>query len=360
MKRKLTKDDAIAGVWGGVILGGGGGGHVATALRTASLSMEKGAPELWSVDELPDDALTATVALVGTPSSAGASVSPDDALRSLELLRADTAAGSRLAAVNSNENGAETTINGWLHSAVTGLPVLDLACNGRAHPTTLMGSMGLHLEPGYVSVHGFSGGAGDRHVEGLVRGSLLNASGLVRHASREAGGFVSVSRNPVPIRHARANGAPGAISAAIEVGRRYLDGGLEAVCSHMAAAILAEGPVARFECRQDGGLDVGLVVLGDAPGTTLRFVNEYMLLEQHGTPVASFPDLIMTFADGRPLVSADVAVGADVRVMVAPRSSLLLSPTMHMPDLYAPLQSLLGKPVSPQPLPQMEEHPAVG
>jgi DUF917 family protein len=287
-------------------------------------------------------------------------VSAEDALRSLELLRADPGGGSRLAAVNSNENGAETTINGWLHSAMTGLPVLDLACNGRAHPTTLMGSMGLHLEPDYVSVHGFSGGARGRHIEGLVRGSLLSASGLVRHASAGAGGFVAVSRNPVSVGYARANGAPGAISAAIEVGARYLEGGLEAVCTHMSASVLTEGVVTHFECRQEGGLDVGIVVLGDAAGTTLHFVNEYMLVEQRGTAVVSFPDLIMTFTGGRPLVSADVAVGTDVCVMVAPRSSLLLSPTMHMPDLYVPLRSLLGRPVSPQPLSRMEKRSEAG
>ncbi|MDK3075364.1 hypothetical protein QO034_19985, partial [Sedimentitalea sp. JM2-8] len=57
--------------------------------------------------------------------------------------------GQRLAAINTNENGAQTTVNGWFHSALSGLPVLDLACNGRAHPSSLMGSLGLHLEGEY-------------------------------------------------------------------------------------------------------------------------------------------------------------------------------------------------------------------
>lgn len=357
MKHILTMEDATAAVWGGAILGGGGGGHIETALRTVARAFEAGSPELWSVDEFADDAWTVTVSLVGTPSSASTGVTPEDALRSLELLRGGLEKNRVLAAINSNENGAETTINGWFHSAVTKLPVLDLACNGRAHPTSLMGSMGLHLEAGYVSLQGFSGGKGDRHVEGLVRGKLESASTIVRHASTEAEGFVSVSRNPVCVEFARKNGAPGAISAAIGVGKSYLDGGVRSVLSHMEGSIVAEGTITYFNCTQKNGLDVGHVQLDDADGTVLYFVNEYVLLEQAGRPVASFPDLIMTFSQGRPVVSARLPVGTHVQVMVAGRKNLLLSRTMSMSDLYKPLHSLLGRPISPEPLEKPREGP---
>src|SRR5690606_21692653 len=114
-----------------------------------------------------------------------------------------------------NENGPETSVNGWFAAAVSGLPVLDFACNGRAHPTGLMGSMGLHAQPGFVSQQAFVGGAEERYTEGLVRGGLEDVAAIVRRASQVAGGFVSVCRNPIAIGYARDNGAPGAISEAI-------------------------------------------------------------------------------------------------------------------------------------------------
>lgn len=343
MKRRLTKDDALAAVWGGAVLGGGGGGHVEAGLATSALALDAGPIHLVELDALDPDLLTATVALVGTPSSPDACVYPAHALRAFELLNAGLPDGRALGAIHTNENGPETTINGWFAAAVSGLPVVDFACNGRAHPTGLMGSMGLHAVPGYVSQQAFAGGDGERYVEALVRGRLDDVAAIVRRASEGAGGFVSVCRNPVALGYARDNGAPGAISQAIRVGMAYLDGGIDAVATLLSASIVAEGRVTHYECLRRDGLDVGQVVLDDAAGTTLEFVNEYMFLEQHGAVLHTFPDLVCTFVDGRPTVSARIAVGDSVQVLVAPSASLVLSPTMWMKDLYLPVERLLGR-----------------
>lgn len=45
---------------------------------------------------------------------------------------------------------------------------------------------------------------------------------------------------------------------------------------------------------------------------------------------------------GQPLASADIEVGKQVSVLVAPAENLLLSRTMYMPDVYAPVEELLG------------------
>jgi DUF917 family protein len=341
VKRTLTHADATAAVYGGAILGGGGGGFVSRGLRTADLALEAGTPELWTADEFTADALTATVALVGAPAAPDPQVLPAQLLRALELLRRDLPAP--LAALHTNENGAETTINGWFHSAMTGLPVIDLACNGRAHPSSQMGAMGLHAADGYRSFQGYAGGKPHAYVEGMVTGRLDATSNVVRRASVEANGWVGVARNPVEIGYAVDHGAPGAISFAIALGERFLADGPAGAADHLGGEIVGSGTVAGYSCEQSGGLDVGVAVLDDARSTRLHFVNEYMSLDVDGERKASFPDLITTFdADGKPLASADVKIGDRVSVLVAPAANLLLSPTMWMPELYAPLEELLG------------------
>ncbi|MFT7722631.1 MAG: DUF917 family protein [Roseateles sp.] len=348
MKRKLTTDDAIAAVWGGAILGGGGGGFVAPGEQAARLAMEMGTPELWSLDELPPDAPTATVALVGAPGARNPLLVPAYLLRSLELLQQQLPAA--LAGFYACENGAEATLNGWMQSAATGRPVIDLACNCRAHPSSVMGAMGLHREAGYVGLHAYAGGRPAQYVEGVVRGSLDGISSIVRHASVQAGGAVAVARNPVPLDYAARHGSPGAVSLAIDLGRAFLDGGLEAAMRMLGASVVAEGTVRDCRCEQRAGLDHGRVLLDDAARTELLLINEYMLLEQRGERVAAFPDLLTTFgADGLPVASADVKVGDRLRVLRAPAARLPLAATMFMPELYAHLEAMLGKPFAPQP-----------
>ncbi|MFE3515103.1 DUF917 family protein [Streptomyces sp. NPDC059166] len=346
MKRQLTHDDIRAAVYGGAVLGGGGGGFVERGLRTAELALQVGAPELWSADEFAPEDLTATVALVGAPAATDPLVLPTHLLRALELLRRDLP--RPLAAIHTNENGAETTINGWFHSAMTGLPVIDLACNGRAHPSSVMGAMGLHQEEGYRTVQGYAGGKPYTYVDGAVTGGLEGTSSVVRRASVEAGGWVGVARNPVEVGYAVKHGAPGAIGFAIELGRRYLADGPTGAADHLGGEIVATGKVVEYRCETREGLDVGVAVLDDEAGTTLHFVNEYMTLELGGERRAAFPDLITTFGeDGAPLASADVAVGKRVDVLLAPAANLLLSSTMYQPEVYAPVEDLLGFPFAP-------------
>ena len=349
MKRKLSNDDVQAGVWGGAILGGGGGGLIEAGERAARLALLVGTPELWSVDEFQDNDLTATVALVGAPAAPNPCVQPAQLLRTIELMRRELPRGQELVALHTNENGAETTVNGWFHAAMTGLPLMDLACNGRAHPSSVMGALGLHTEAGYVSLQTYAGGDTANQLEGVVSGRLERTSAMVRRASVEAGGLVAVARNPVSVGYARQHGAPGAISHAIALGRAYLDGGMDAAVRHLGGKVVAEGVVRTYRCEQQEGLDVGLVELDDAAGTTLRFINEYMLLEQRGERTSQFPNLIMTFGDdGKPVVSAHVRQGARIRVVVAPGAGLLLSRTMFMPELYLPLEASLGQAFAPE------------
>ncbi|MEU1436303.1 hypothetical protein ABZ438_19720 [Streptomyces sp. NPDC005786] len=129
---------------------------------------------------------------------------------------------------------------------MTGLPVVDLACNGRAHPSSVMGAMGLHQEENYLSSQGYAGGEPYAYVEGSVSGGLEATSNVVRRASVEAGGWVGVARNPVEVGYAVRHGAPGAIGQIFGIGVA------------LPAPELHDGNAARFgRAVRDAALRVG-------------------------------------------------------------------------------------------------------
>jgi DUF917 family protein len=331
MSRALTREDGLAAVYGGAILGGGGGGHLADGLARvdAVFGGAYDAPVLASVDDLADDALVACVALVGAPSDPRIHITDEHVISCVRRL--SDAIGGGLAAVMTNENGPATTVNGWLQAAAVGLPVLDAPANGRAHPTGLMGSLQLHQEPDYVSHQAFAGGKGSEELSGVLSGPLDGVSQAVRTLSIQAGGMVGVCRNPVPVSRAREKGAVGAISRAIEVGRAYLSGSsgeerIANVVENLGARVIATGAVEQVELRKDGGFDVGRVVVSGQSRVELSFWNEYMTAVMDGGRLATFPDLLMTLDSetGGPIVSAAIQQGQEVTVIAVPKARLLL------------------------------------
>lgn len=398
--RYLTTDDVGAAALGGAYLGGGGGGSLVQGRRLGELAVAMGRPRLITLDELDPTHVVVTVSSVGAPASAETYVEPADYVRAVELLVQAT--GARPAALITNENGGSATVNGWLQSACLGLPVLDAPCNGRAHPTGVMGAMGLHHVQGYVSTQVAVGGDADRgrRVELTARGALAPAAALVRQAAVQAGGLVAVARNPVSARYVREHAAPGAVSQAIAVGRHALaarpDTRASEVAAFLGGSVAARGAVSSFELRTEGGFDVGVVRLrGSRPGSEvdqdlfeLTFWNEYMTLERTTSApdcdagrsegggggagggggsggsgdsrglsgagggaarLATFPDLIMTLdTAGMPLTSAEVRVGMEVLVLVVPARRLVLGAGMRDPDLFRAVEAATGKSVIPE------------
>ena len=124
----------------------------------------------------------------------------------------------------TNECGGTAVVNGWLQSAVLGIPVIDAPCNGRAHPTGAMGSMGLHAKKGYVSYQAAAGGnfVQGKYLEIFVQGNIEQAAALIRQAAVQAGGLVAVARNLVNAGYVRQHGAPGAVRQAIRLGQAMI------------------------------------------------------------------------------------------------------------------------------------------
>ncbi|QBD80817.1 DUF917 family protein [Ktedonosporobacter rubrisoli] len=345
----LSTADVQAAVLGGALLGGGGGGSLTQGSTMGELALAVGTPQLLSLDELADDDLLAVVALVGAPSAREQYLKPVHYIRAIELLQARL--GRKLAGITTNENGAGTTVNGWFQAAMLGLPVIDAPSNGRAHPTGVMGSMGLQQDASYVSIQAAAGGRADKYIETVVSGSLTTCASLIRKASVEAGGLVAVARNPVTVRYAREHAACGAIGQALELGRLMLkqqtkggDAVARAAMEFLGGKIICQGTVENVTLNMQGGFDVGTVEIKDY---ALTFWNEYMTLEQGGERLGTFPDLIMTLqrATGIPIPTAELQQGEEIILVHVPRQRLLLGAGMRDPQLFKPIEQVIGKPV---------------
>jgi DUF917 family protein len=350
-------DIARAAVLGGTLLGGGGGGARDQGLALSTMAVQVGQPRIANIDDLDPEAILVTVGLVGSPASEHSHVKPVHYLRAVEALAEQLT--QPVAGIITNENGGVGTVNGWFQSAVLGIPVVDAPCNGRAHPTGTMGSMGLDILEGYQSVQAFAGGGRQRgYVEGIVKGQLAAVAGLVRTASVSAGGLVAVARNPVTARLVRENGAPGAIHQAIELGQLIVEkqhlGGravAEACVNHMGGSVLIEGRVTRFSLETRGGFDIGSVTVQDRRDSVrLTFWNEYMTAAYVNASGgcerrATFPDLTATIncQSGLPMTTAEMREGTDVVVITVPRANLRLGSTMRRRDLLEEVEQVTGE-----------------
>ncbi len=346
---RVTEEVLRELVFGGGLLGGGGGGCLDEGLKLGQLALQIGTPRVIRLEDLQSKQLVATVALVGAPAAAGARVRPVDYWRSLQLLL--ECSQPPPAGIITNECGSVACVNGLVQSALSGLPVVDAPCNGRAHPTGMMGAMGLHRRPGYLSLQAAAGGDPDsgRYLELVVRGSLATAAAVIRAAAIQAGGLVAVARNPVEAVWVGQHGAPGALRMARELGRLMLTAGTpkekaEQVAHRLGGDCWGPASMRDYRIQTRGGFDVGWLEL-EREGLTaqIHFCNEYLVLEMQQRRLATFPDLIATIdaETGRPVTSCEVK-DKTVWLVWAPARSLALGSGMKDPELFRPLENAIG------------------
>ena len=160
---------------------------------------------------------------------------------------------------------------------------------------------------------------------------------------------MAVARNPVTMRYARENGAPGAISQAIRVGRALLRHGgqpdqmVAAVTREIGGEEVTAARITHLSLKLEGGFDSGLVEL--ETGHKLTFWNEYMTLEHDGRRLGTFPYLIMTFdaETGLPVTSAELRAGKKVHTVWTHRQNLILGASMRDPFLFASAEEAVGQ-----------------
>lgn len=343
---KIDREWAEAAVLGGAILGGGGGGSLEEGRRLTKLALELGNPIILSLEQFPEESLILTVSAVGAPSTNQHPI-PSHYVKSVRIVM-DHLRGV-IRGLMTNEIGGLSVVNGLVQSAILDIPLVDAACNGRAHPTGAMGSMGLSMDNDFISHQAAVGGFREegRYIEIYAEGALSVVSKVVRKAAEETGGAIAVARNPVLARYVKDNAAVGALSQAVHIGRTYLEGNngegrAEKVVKALHGTVIAQGKVDSVELVSQGGFDAGEVKVGDLE---LTFWNEYMTLEREGERLATFPDLIMTMEtkSGRPITTAEIQKGQEAIIIMVPRENLNLGAGMRDPELFREVEEVIGK-----------------
>lgn len=347
----VDKNILLAAVYGGAVLGCGGGGKIQDGLVRGELALSRGKVKIVSLDYLEPDDLIITASSVGSPKSPDRYIEHDYYVRAAEMfIRRHK---GPVKGIISSENGAAASVNGWLQAASLGLFVVDAPCNGHAHPTGCMGSMGLHKLDGYLACEAVVGGnrKQGKYFEYYSEGNISSTSALSRNAASIAGGVVAVARNPVTLSYASKNAAVGGLSYAIEIGKVMLaqEGQaqkmISSICDYMRGEIIVKGEVNEVVVQTENALDIGrLTVQDNKHSYHISFLNEYMSIDFLGKRLATFPDMIalLNIETGLPVCSADLRDGLKVAVLVVKKESMQLGSGMYFPDLYIPLEKQLG------------------
>ena len=336
-----------AALLGGAVLGGGGGGSMEKGRANGKEALSLGTLRLVDIDDVPPNATLVTGSAVGAPAATEAQALPKDYVRAVDLLAEN--GSPKPEGFIPNECGGSSITNGWVPAALLNLPVVDALCNGRAHPTGIMGSMGLHKDPEYVSRQTAVGGNPSKglYLELYVAGKLNTVAPLIRAAADRAGGLVAVARNPVEASYAKKHGAPGALRQAIELGQTMQaekdpQARVEAAAKFLGGQLVTRASVSELELTTRGGFDSGRIVLGDFETT---FWNEFMTLERSGKRLGTFPDLIMTFdvSNGLPVTTAELKKRQEVYLLLVPASRLILGEGMRCKDLLEAIEPVIDR-----------------
>jgi DUF917 family protein len=340
-------------VYGGAFLGAGGGGSIAAGFAAGREALALGTPRIVPLTHLTPDATLVTVSAVGT--ARGTSAGQVDCrhfLRALALF--GKLFDRRVDGLIASEVGPLAVTYGWRESIVTGIPVIDAPCNGRAHPLFVMGSLGLHRAPRVhlpaVAVAGREGTA--NFLELTIHANVTSAARIVRGEADRARTSFAVVRNPVSAGFVRRRGAVGALAHAFRLGCAILESRgrpFEAHVSQLARTsgghVLGTGTITATSLRDLKGFTLGRIDVrcGARGRLSVPVCNEYMLVLRDGRPLAAFPDVIALIdrESGLPLASSEASSGRVVAIVVVPREKLILGAAMADLRLLQPIESLL-------------------
>ncbi len=266
MARSLTADDVESALIGGLLLSAGGSGKRSAARGRAlgRVALDYNTVRLASLDELNPDDRVITATAIGAPGVPNPAVVPRDSIDSARRL---------VAMLDQRPIGVicghVPGFNAWLVAAALGLDYVDAASNGRGHPTVKMGGMGLASRPdiSIIQVASSRGAAANSPLQFVAEGDIVRTSNVMRQAAVVNGGLIYAARGPLTAGFIKENGAAGAITFQLELGRAVLRANgtdrVQAAIEFLGGTLLLQGEVSANTVTYGGGFDLGLQRIHD-------------------------------------------------------------------------------------------------
>lgn len=348
MSRMFVEEDVEAALLGGLFLSAGGSGRKrATGQRALGrMALTYGGVEFASIDELADDDLVVTATGVGAPGGGKPLVKPRDLVESARLLIEMLPAPPKAVMC-----GHVPGFNAWLVAATLDLKYLDVAANGRGHPTVMMGGLGLASRP-EISITQVGCGGERRDGSRLVvsaTGNISLTEKTLRRAADLNGGLIMATRGPLAAGFVRENAAPGAITFQLDLGRVMLAAEgrarVAATVDFLGGEILVNGEVTRNTVAYGDGFDLGeMAVKGPEGEFVFGVFNEFMTAEKNGERIATFPDQIGALdpEDGHPVAISELPAGAKCAMILARRDSFPVGKGAVDPAVYPEVEEAMG------------------
>ncbi|MES3000967.1 MAG: DUF917 family protein [Pseudomonadota bacterium] len=353
MGKFLSSVDAADAVRGGLLLSAGGSGTRSAQrhVTQGEHALAHGRVELVSIEELHEDDPVLTSTGVGAPGMHSAKLEPDDYVLAARAVIAAT--GQRPRAVMC---GHAPGMSAWVVASALRIPLLDLAANGRAHPTVKLGGMGLASQPHVPIVQAACAGkpADAARLEVVATGNLEQTSRVMRHASTEAGGVVASARGMLTAGFCKAHGAAGAVSYAMRIGALIRDDvpsglRLPRLLEFTGGEVLGTGQVVSNTVMYANGFTRGRIAIESEQGMLLLHVfNEHMAVDSGDARISTFPDLIASLTkDCEALAIHEMTVGSQAVIVRVPQARLVLGSGVRDRGAYTEIEEALGVPIAP-------------
>lgn len=320
---------------GAAVLGTGGGGnpYIGSLLAQQALR-EHGPVTVVGLDEVPDDALTLTAAMMGAPTVMVEKLpSLDEVLAPVRAL--ETHLGRAVTHVSCAEVGGVNSTIPIAAAAALGLPLIDGDGMGRAFPELQMVLPTLYGVT--ASPLAFSDEKGNTAVLQTIDNHWTER--IARVACVEMGCSVMIAGFPMSGSQVRKAMVPDSLSHCLEIGRGIADARSQKddpvakVVGLIQGLEIFAGKVIDVERATTSGFARGHArIEGGSSTLSLSFQNEHLIAQTEERTLATTPDLIMVLEheSGEPITTEGLRYGQRVRVLSAPSD-----PRWHCPEALA-------------------------
>ena len=327
----ITEADIDDIARGAAVLGTGGGGDPYIGGLLAKEALRRHGPvTVVSLDEVPDDASTVTVAMMGAPTVMVEKLPGlDEVMRPVQELSEHY--GAPVTHVSCAEAGGVNSMIPIAAAAALGLPLIDGDGMGRAFPELQM------VIPTLYGVEASPLAYGDEKGNVGVLNTVSNVwvERIARVAAVEMGCSIMISGFQMTGSMAKRALVRDSLSLCRTVGEGIVQARAEktdpvtSVVEVLKGKELFMGKVVDVERATTTGFARGKVTVSGAETTlVLHIQNEHLIAELDGEAIATTPDLIMVLdhESGEPVTTEGLRYGQRVRVIAAPADERWHSP----------------------------------